>query len=401
MKRFFCLLLGSLVLILSATAATTSRTYRAGQLGVSVNGVAVAGGVSWLGGQPRGTLQVSGAKKQLSGFTYDPVVIEVSAALTQPLLGLVTGFCAGQATPVTLLLTEGGLSSLEVKQAVLTQVEFPELDGASKERAAIVLTFSVGSSASLPPSTALSGPKTKAALSSNFRFVVDGLPSNRIASVSGLTLSREGGRLAVSNLIVSLSAVDAAAWTQWRDEFVVQGKNSDAQEKNATLTLLDASMGNPLLSLVLSRVGLIRTDATTRGGEAISRLEAELYVESVSVVPNAGKQAAATEPTVKEEDAQAVLREKEHDLASLELRRKSLAEILARQEAEKKTLDPTASETWEKTRLPVLTRMIATSKSDLAEVEQQMKAIQNEMAAQKKATTSAVNPTKTAPTIRP
>ncbi|HRE80790.1 MAG TPA: hypothetical protein PLN52_07065 [Opitutaceae bacterium] len=286
MNRF---LLVSL-LIAACTAglvSAESRTYLGDRAAVTINGAVYAGLLGWSGGEPRGIVQTNGNKKQIGKVVYDPVVLEVSGVLQAPLAGVVADFCAGAPAPVALLLHATNSPTLEASNAVLTKVEFPALDGASKESTRIILTFEVSSTRALAgPAVAIPlGAKGKAALASNFRLTVEGLPSNRIATVSSLVISRESGKLEVSNLLISISSADAEAWTQWRDRFLLQGKNSDAQEKSATLSLLDPAMKNPLVTLSLSQVGLVRLSRSVGDGERVSRIEAELYVESVSVAP--------------------------------------------------------------------------------------------------------------------
>lgn len=286
MNRF--LLLG--LLIAAGTArlmSAESRTNLGDRAAVTINGAIYGGLLGWSGGEARGIVQTSGTKKQIGKVVYDPVVLEVSGVLQAPLAGVVADFCAGSSTPVALLLHATNFPTLEASNAVLTKVELPALDGGSKESVRILLTFSVSSTRALAgPAAAIPlGAKSKAALASNFRLTVEGLPSNRIAAVSSLVISRESGKLDVSNLSISISSADAEAWTQWRDSFLLQGKNSDAQEKSGTLSLLDPAMKNPLFSLALSQVGLVRLNRSPGDGESVSRVEAEVYVESARVIP--------------------------------------------------------------------------------------------------------------------
>jgi hypothetical protein len=277
------------VLIAGFTArlfSAESRTYSDDNTAVSIDGKVYPGAVKWSGGDPRGVVQIKGNKKQVGSVIYDPIILEVGGSLQAPLLGIVKDFCAGSPAPVSLLLHTTNQPAIEASKSVLTKVEFPALDGASKESARIILTFVAPSTRTVASAgeAKLIGEKLKSALTSNFRLSVDNLPSNRIATVSSLVISRESGRTEISNLRISISSADGDAWMQWRDQFLVKGDNSDEQEKNATLSLLDPAMKNALLSLSLSNVGLVRLARSDRGAGTISRVEAELYVEGVSVI---------------------------------------------------------------------------------------------------------------------
>lgn len=263
------------------------RTHSDDHTAVSIDGAVYPGSAGWSGGEPRGIVQTKGNKKQVGSVTYDPIVVEVGGNLQAPLLGIVKDFCAGSPAPVSLLLHATNQPTVEADKAVLTKVEFPALDGASKESAHIILTFEAPSTRTVASvgESKLIGAKSKSALMSNFRLTVDGLPSARIATVSSLVISRESGRIEISNLRISISSADGEAWMNWRDEFLVKGNNSDGQEKKAALSLLDPAMKNALLNLSLSNVGLVRLTRSDRGAETSSRVEAELYVEAVSVAP--------------------------------------------------------------------------------------------------------------------
>lgn len=291
MKRIF--LIGALL----TTSLTThllgaeSRAYSGERIAVSINGTPYAGLSAWSGGDVRAVVQVNGNKKHVGGLTYDPIVLEVAGYLQAPLADLVKEFCAGVPTPVSLQLFASNAPTLEASKAVLTKVEFPALDGSSKDAARVILTFVAPSTRTVSatnPATPV-GIKIRQALASNFRLTVDGLPSTRISTVSSLVISREGGRTFVSNLLITLSSTDADAWVQWKDQFLVEGKNSDAQEKKATLSLLDPAMKTALFSLSLSNVGLVQLTRSEREAEKISRVEAELYIENVGVLPPSAK----------------------------------------------------------------------------------------------------------------
>jgi hypothetical protein len=282
------------VLIAGLTARLLSaepRTFRDDHIAVSIDGKVYPGAVEWSGGEPRGIVQTNGNKKQVGSVIYDPIILEVGGALQAPLLGIVKDFCAGSPAPVSLLLHATNQPAVEASKAVLTKVEFPALDGASKESARIILTFVAPSTRNVASTgeAKLSGVKMKSALTCNFGLTVEGLPSARIATVSSLVISRESGRTEISNLRISISSADGDAWMQWRDQFLVKGDNSDEQEKDATLSLLDPAMKNALLSLSLSNVGLVRLTRSDRGADTISRVEAELYIEGVSVIPTPAK----------------------------------------------------------------------------------------------------------------
>lgn len=87
----------------------------------------------------------------------------------------------------------------------------------------------------------------------------------------------------VPNLVVTLSEQGAQTFTDWHESFVIEGKNSQDQEKEGTLELLAADMKEVLFTLTFHGLGIFRlaADKYEAGNEAVSTLTAEMYGETM------------------------------------------------------------------------------------------------------------------------
>jgi len=290
------------------SAALDTRTYSSRAQSVTLNGAACPEVTGWSGGDIAGTVTTSalgGAmKKHISSIGYDPIVVETSLPLSAAFSDTLSNFLSGKNTPQTLTLTTTDFdgkpeSTLQATNALIEEVQFPKLDGSSKEPARLTFLFRAKSVKPIATETSTKGPKSSrtSALAANFRIAIDGLPSTRIASIEAFTIkSSTAGRAPgvfnaqqqsstpnISDLTVAISQSDRDGWTAWRDTFLVQGNSQEAQEKSGTLELLSPDLKTPLFTLKLSNLGLIRLSTPPTEGESIARLQAELYIESASL----------------------------------------------------------------------------------------------------------------------
>ncbi|MEI6105802.1 MAG: hypothetical protein WCR49_02210 [Opitutae bacterium] len=288
------------------------RTYTAGRFKLSIDGIAYNSVRSWEGAGVIGDVAVENAtvgglsKKHISSIHYAPLIIEFnyedSAAFFTLINDLLTNKSSSHAVSITELDFNYKASgpSLEILNAALLEVDFSKFDGSSKDPVRFTLVFQPGQVQAGTPNAGQPPPKTgaRAALASNFKFELGALPCNRVATVSAFTAKRgtKMDNVEFSNLVLTISKADYAAWQSWSDSFLVKGKNEDGDEKSATLTFLGPDMKAVLQTVQFSHVGLVRLSAAASevGNERISRFEAELYCEGAMIMTS-GTSAAGTE----------------------------------------------------------------------------------------------------------
>ena len=143
-------------------------------------------------------------------------------------------------------------------------------------------------------------PKQKLWRTSNFRLQIDGLDCTRVSKIDAFTITRRvtttvsgsgevtliPDRIEFPNLRITLSQAWAQSWFDWHESFVVQRKNSDADERNGAISLLAVDAKTELSRITLHHLGIIRIDPVAPTVlDALQRVTAELYCEEMQLEP--------------------------------------------------------------------------------------------------------------------
>jgi hypothetical protein len=197
--------------------------------------------------------------------------------------------------------------SLEFHQALVTEIGFPALDASSKDAAKLTLKLSPEWTNTLKGSGRISVPEfplgkgqQKRWLPSNFRLRIDGLEKacEYVNKIEALTFkqkivenvhgevrwsSREPAGLELPNLVLTTAEIKAAQFYQWEKDFLINGKNSDDDEKTGTLEYLSADLQTALFTIDLMHLGIFKltADKMDAHNEAIRRVKAEMYFEDM------------------------------------------------------------------------------------------------------------------------
>ena len=187
-------------------------------------------------------------------------------------------------------------SRRDFSDALISETTIPRMDAASKEPAWLTLKITPEAIRSKKLSgkvTATTG-KEKQFQSSNFRLEIPGLDCMRVNQIESFTVKRQvllrgshgtGGslvdqsRLEFPNLKISLAEAGAEDWIDWARDFIIEGNNASANEKNGTLVLLSPNLRTELARISFFNLGICRLTPEMAGTEAIGRLRAELYCE--------------------------------------------------------------------------------------------------------------------------
>ena len=246
-------------------------------------------------------------KKHIGNVKYE----EVSFKIGLPSKGLydwLTGTLAGQFTRKTFWLSTLDANFVEVARrqfnnAVISEVGFPALDGSSKDAAYLTIKIAPESIEDRPASgktVTLDASKQKVWLQSNFRLELKNVATSRVSKIDAFTIKqtmvtdaigddrdyvKEPGKLEFPNVAATVSSVDAASWQAWHRDFVILGNNGEAAEQSGAIVLLDPLL-KELARVELGHVGIVevaseRSDASS---ESISRIKAEMYVETMKFV---------------------------------------------------------------------------------------------------------------------
>lgn len=281
-------------------ATPPSRTAAGGKYALELDGVLVG----WLNSVDGGyaTAEVaSAARKHVAGVKYEDITMTVGADLDPKVLGWIQSLLDGKTErksgSIIYIDREGTEAArLNFYDAMIAEVAFPALDAASKDAAKMTIKISPEYTRRLPGSgKAVDVRRAKAWLVSNFRLRIDGLESatERVNKIEAIVVKQRVSRadgdqrdpatvpagLEVSNLAMRVSSTSANPLYAWHEEFVIQGRNSESEERSGTLELLAPDMRTVLLRLKLQGLGIVRAEPA----EADDQVEAEMYLNALQV----------------------------------------------------------------------------------------------------------------------
>jgi hypothetical protein len=182
-------------------------------------------------------------------------------------------------------------------------VQFPALDGSSKEPAFLTIRLEPEETArtkgSGGPSGSPVGSKAKGWLAASFKLSISGLEQAcaKVNRIEPLSVSRElvvedvgvarvahaePGAFDVSNLSFTVAVSSAEPFLDWHESFVVQGDNGPDRERTGSISLLTADHKTSLLEVSLSGLGIVRAAPEPGGsGDAVRRVRVDLYCEQL------------------------------------------------------------------------------------------------------------------------
>jgi hypothetical protein len=182
------------------------------------------------------------------------------------------------------------------RDALITEITIPALDGSSKDTSfftikfdAEEITYQAGDDADIK---GVANTKQKTWLTSNFRLRLGDLPCGRVSKIDSFTIkqhiqqdavgsqrisTKEPTGFEIPNLKVTFSASDVKPWATFFDDFV----KGQGAELSGAIEFLDPSLKEVLGSVDLFQVGIISLaeDKGEANKDSIKRATAELYVE--------------------------------------------------------------------------------------------------------------------------
>jgi hypothetical protein len=313
-------------------AERAAATYRLDMYALELNGDAqIVTGLN--GGFIDGVVvtEKTGAmpKKRLGGVVIEPVRARVGVdQFTKFLAESLEGKAERTKGMVYYIDASGKVQQQrELNGVTLSELAFPGLSGASRP-SGLQLTMTLAAESvkaaealagALPPVKVENGPAAKAKKwAGDFRLQVPGLPTNRVSIIEPFTIRRKpvsdaadlrDQKMApqqweIPNLVFYVLPQDSQAWVAWHDDFVVQGHNSDDQEKTFTLELLSSDLKDTLLRLEGSGVGIVsakyeQSVTATSGSPAspATGFRVEVYVEQMRIAT--GGKPGLDVPTLK------------------------------------------------------------------------------------------------------
>jgi hypothetical protein len=291
-----------------AAMTKDNRAYSTANVVLDLDGVNVGPVRAVEGGAVVGTVVAQGSKKHLAGVKYEELSLKVGIE-SKAVVEWIRSSWEGKSATKNLSVAFADhnykvVARRDFTNALLTGTTIPALDGASsKEPVSLTLTIApdqIREIAGDGGTVKMSDSKKKMWLLSNFRFEMGDLPGQRVSRIESFTVGqkltedphgefrlalKQPGTLVFPNLKLTFSQPDAD-WAKWHNDFVVNGKNGDEDEKNGAIVFLDPSLKNELGRISLFHCGIFRFG--TVPGEAnvdkVGRVGADLYCEGMELV---------------------------------------------------------------------------------------------------------------------
>lgn len=194
-------------------------------------------------------------------------------------------------------------SQLSFRDALITSVTVPKLDGASKDAAYFDVEFEVeevrhtkGGGEDIRGKI---GPKQKQWLCSNFEVEVGGLPCKRVAVVDTFTWkcavatdmvgilvenTKHPAKVTVPDISFSISMADHQAWADAAKKWFIDGARAEENEMTGMIKFLAPNMKDMLGDISLENVGFksFKEDDREANSEKIARFTVTMYTEKMT-----------------------------------------------------------------------------------------------------------------------
>lgn len=290
------------------------RTFTGGRFGLMVDGSEFLGFVKKMsGGNAKAELSQHQLgpdnliKKNISTISFEDITIDVG-------MGMTKGFYEWiRAAFDNSHISKNGemhacdfdgksMSIREFRDAHISEVTIPALDGSSKDNAYMTIKISPEEIKYLPGTgseiASKIAPATKKWLCSNFRFELGDLKCERVAKIDSFTWkmgvikdevgafripTKHPAKVEVPNLKLTISMADVKPWQDWHRAFVVEGLCDEGSELTGAITFLGPDLKEELGKIDLINVGIIslETGGQEANKEEPARFTVELYVEAM------------------------------------------------------------------------------------------------------------------------
>jgi hypothetical protein len=149
------------------------------------------------------------------------------------------------------------------KDAVITEMQLPQLDAAAKSVLKIKIKIKAANvklTAGGGKAIGKIGNKIRPAMASNFRIKMGNLPVNRVSKISAMNIT--GADNLLQNFSLDLAAIDGAAWNTW----FLTGAGGIKKEEGV-IELLTPDLKTVIFSIILSEVEITSYASSSVAGQ--------------------------------------------------------------------------------------------------------------------------------------
>lgn len=245
-------------------------------------------------------------KKHIGQVKYDAVELTFGFSMTPDIYEWIRASWSDNYSRKdgSIVVTDPSLQAVSEREfyhALITEVTIPDLDASSKDAAHLTLKFAPEYTRDKKASgkvTAAKTPVQKQFIASAFRFELGDLPCAKVSKIDSFTVTQaittpdagnprdtpaEPGRLDFPNLRVTIAGVDAGAWADWQEDFLVNGNNDDAHEKSGVIVFLAPDRVDELGRIDLQNVGILALRRAAAPTGQVAHVVADLYCERMQL----------------------------------------------------------------------------------------------------------------------
>jgi hypothetical protein len=212
------------------------------------------------------------------------------------------GYATRSGSITTADFNDKVISVQTFRDALITSLTVPRLDGSSKDAAYFDLEFEAeqvgwptGGGQEIRGPV---GPKQKVWLCSNFHVEIAGLPCDRVATIDAFTWkcavdrdqpgrsresTRSAAKVTVPDITLSISMADYTAWADAARKWFVDGQHLAEHAMQGRITFLEPNMKDEIGGIDLINCGFKKFSLNDfeANSEKIARFNVELYVEKM------------------------------------------------------------------------------------------------------------------------
>ena len=285
-------------------ALAAGRSFTSGRFALELDGAFQGFLASTVGGEAFAEVIEVGALKHPGLPQYEDITVEFDFSMASSTFDWMKACMDGSRLRKSgaIIVADFNfkeLTRLNFFEALITEIGWPALDAASKEPGRLSLEFSPDVTRRKPGSGAAIAASVKVQkkwLPANFRLKIDGLEAacTKVNKIEALVVkqkflvnsdgAREPGRLEYPNLVVTLAESAADPFFDWAESFIIKGVNGQKDEKRGSIDFLALDLKTVLATLTFSNLGIFRCapEKAEAGADAIRRVKAEMYCESMS-----------------------------------------------------------------------------------------------------------------------
>jgi hypothetical protein len=310
------LLAAALVLLPASPrpALAQQRTYSAGQFVLELDGASAGVLRDVEGGEAVADVITAPGpggvyvNKHVASVKYADFVLEAGAGMEPAFYDWIAATWDGKLTRKSgaVLMVDYNsqvVARREFRDALLSEIALPTLDGASKDPGYLTVRIAPTSvrlskgGGSVPTMSVAKAQRPWTV--NNYRLEIAGLDCSRVRKIESFTvkqkvvdsasgsdrdLAKVPGALTFSNLVVTLPEMYAETWDAWAQNAFVGGMSDDSQEKVGDLVLLGSDGQSEIARIHLSGLGIISVShQSAESANQMRSVVATLYCERAAL----------------------------------------------------------------------------------------------------------------------